>query len=140
MTILFARRWLILASLIVSGLVFLFVILAPVLGYPLTWDQALRIVELIVPVFFGYLGTGTHFLFGAGDQPDRAVRVAGRHVLDSACRRGQRPPVHTIRWRARVRASAAANSVTSCPSSTSASHRCATTRSVPPYSGGGTAS
>jgi hypothetical protein len=42
--------------------------------------------------------------------------------------------------RARVWASAAANRVTSWPSSTSASVRCATTRSVPPYSFGGTAS
>src|SRR6266436_9496071 len=41
---------------------------------------------------------------------------------------------------ARVWASAVANSVTSCPSSTRALVRCATMRSVPPYKLGGTAS
>src|SRR6266478_4362101 len=41
---------------------------------------------------------------------------------------------------ARVWASALANSVTSCPSSTRALVRCATMRSVPPYKLGGTAS
>lgn len=74
MNILSARRWIIWASLIASGLVFLFLMLAPIFGYPLTWEQALRIMELVVPVFFGYLGTGTHFLF-ASERPETRINT-----------------------------------------------------------------
>jgi hypothetical protein len=75
MTVISARKWILIASLSVSGAVFVFVILAPILSYPLTWAQALRIVELIIPVFFGYLGSGTHYLFSTDEDPVAQVKT-----------------------------------------------------------------
>src|SRR5262249_1105999 len=41
----------------------IFFLVAPAVGYPLTWDQSSRVFEIILPVFLGYLGSATHFLF-----------------------------------------------------------------------------
>lgn len=58
-----ARRWLIKASLTITGLYFVFFFTAPAMGYPLTFEQSIRILEIVLPVFLGYLGNGTYFLF-----------------------------------------------------------------------------
>jgi hypothetical protein len=66
-----ARRWLILASLTACGLIFVFILISPLLGYPLEWSQTLRIIEVVVPVFLGYLGSAAHFVFGDQNDADR---------------------------------------------------------------------
>ena len=58
-----ARRLIIKWSLVVTGVTFLFLILAPAFGYPLDWDQVPRLFEVILPVFLGYLGSASHFAF-----------------------------------------------------------------------------
>lgn len=58
-----ARVWLIKTSLLFTSAAFSFFLLAPVFGYPLTWDQATRILQIILPVFLGYLGSASHFVF-----------------------------------------------------------------------------
>jgi hypothetical protein len=63
MTITAARKFIILTSLTASGLIFIFFLVAKPLGYPLDWDESQRIIEILLPVFVGYLGTATHFLF-----------------------------------------------------------------------------
>ncbi len=63
MTVDAARKWIISTSLIATGLVFVFFLAAPPLGFPLEWDQTQRVIEILLPVFLGYLGTATHFLF-----------------------------------------------------------------------------
>jgi hypothetical protein len=57
---------LVVASLFFTGTVFVFFLVAPATGYPLTWDQAARVFEIILPVFLGYLGSATQFLFRGG--------------------------------------------------------------------------
>ena len=63
MNVLKAQKSLIYISLAESGLVFIFLTLAPAFGFHLSWAQSLRIIELIVPVFFGYLGSAAAFVF-----------------------------------------------------------------------------
>ena len=63
MTVENARTWLILASLLITGGCFLFFILAPVFSYPISSDQSVRILQIIIPVFIGYLGSATYFVF-----------------------------------------------------------------------------
>ena len=63
MTVDAARRFIILTSLTATGVVFVFFLAAKPLGFPLDWDESQRIVEILLPVFLGYLGTATHFLF-----------------------------------------------------------------------------
>jgi hypothetical protein len=58
-----ARRWLITATLILMTATFVFFIVAPVLGYPMLWQDAIRIFEIVLPVFLGYLGTAAQFVF-----------------------------------------------------------------------------
>ncbi len=63
MTIEDSRKWLVTASLGVIGFQFVFFLLAPALGYPLTYAQALRPMEIVLPVFLGYVGAATVSLF-----------------------------------------------------------------------------
>lgn len=54
----------------------MFLIIAPAIGYPLSWAQTPRLLEVILPVFFGYLGSATHFIFQADlDKPDLEIGV-----------------------------------------------------------------
>jgi hypothetical protein len=64
MTIQKARVWLVHTSLATTAAIFVFFLIAPTIGYPLTFEQAVRLIEIILPVFLGYLGTATNFIFG----------------------------------------------------------------------------
>lgn len=64
MTIHKARVWLIYTSLVTTAAIFVFFLIAPAVGYPLVFEQSVRLIEIVLPVFLGYLGTATHFIFG----------------------------------------------------------------------------
>lgn len=64
-----ARKWLVTASLIITGLLFLFFILAPAFHYPLQFKQARTLLEVLLPVFLGYLGSAAHFIFRVEGAP-----------------------------------------------------------------------
>jgi hypothetical protein len=68
-----ARKWLILFTLCCTGANFLFFLLSPVLGFPLEQAEAIRVLEIVLPIFLGYLGTATQFLFQTGTRPVRAA-------------------------------------------------------------------
>jgi hypothetical protein len=77
-----ARRWLLLATLVITGAVLVFFLVAPSVGYPLEFSQSLRLLEIVLPVFLGYLGASALFLFKAGDSQDspfgaRAATLVG---------------------------------------------------------------
>jgi hypothetical protein len=67
MTIFEARKVIIWTSLGSTAAVFVFFLVGPPLGFPLGWDQVQRVIEIVLPVFLGYLGTATHFLFKKSD-------------------------------------------------------------------------
>jgi hypothetical protein len=75
MTLATARKWLVLSSLIVTACEFLFFILAPALGYPLHQEEAFRMIEIITPVFLGYLGSATRYLFHPAADHTRPTSV-----------------------------------------------------------------
>lgn len=58
-----ARLWLVAASLLMSGSLIVFFLLAPAIGYPLEFAQSLRILEIVLPVFLGYLGAAALYAF-----------------------------------------------------------------------------
>src|SRR5712691_4390032 len=63
------RIWIVKASLGVTAAVLLFFISAPgLLGFPLDYDQSIRITQIITPVFVGYIGLATAFLFGVPNE------------------------------------------------------------------------
>jgi len=74
-----ARSWIIKVSLGLTGGVFIFLVLSPFLGYPLDpgAGDLIRLLEILFPVFLGYLGMATHFVFrsegtakaGAAEEP-----------------------------------------------------------------------
>lgn len=83
MDILTARKWIIVSSFIISTATFVFFIAAPALDFPLLYDQSWRLLQIIFPVFLGYLANATHFVFSTpraqtGDEAERAAHV-GRH-------------------------------------------------------------
>jgi hypothetical protein len=63
MTVNTARKVIVLASLAIVGLHLLFFPIAPAIGYPLTYGEATSILQITLPVFLGYLGVATHFMF-----------------------------------------------------------------------------
>ena len=73
MTVYEARRWIIVASLLIAGAVFCFFVVAPALGYPLRFSEALSIVQIVFPVFVGYLGAASQFVFQKSPPPDDAT-------------------------------------------------------------------
>jgi hypothetical protein len=63
MSITAARKWLILSSLIITGAQMLFYLIAPAIGFPLSYPKNIDLLQIVTPVFFGYLGAATHFIF-----------------------------------------------------------------------------
>lgn len=75
MTVFEARRWIIVASLVIAGAVFSFFVIAPVLGYPLRFSQAVSILQIVFPVFLGYLGAATQFVFQKSPPTDDTIQA-----------------------------------------------------------------
>jgi hypothetical protein len=58
-----ARKWLIASSLIITGVQMVFLLVAPVIGFPLPYPKNLDLLQIVSPVFLGYLGSAAHFIF-----------------------------------------------------------------------------
>ena len=58
-----ARKWLILSSILITGAQVIFFFIAPAVGYPLAYPKNLELLQMISPVFLGYLGAASHFIF-----------------------------------------------------------------------------
>jgi hypothetical protein len=76
-----ARKWIIISSLIVSTSTFVFFVISPALEL-LLFNQALRLLQIVFPVFIGYLASAAHFVFST--RPDEALEEGresriGRH-------------------------------------------------------------
>jgi hypothetical protein len=82
MTVEKARAWLIVSSLLITGVTVLFLFVAPVLGYPLRQEQALRIVQIVMPVFVGYLGSAAHFVFREREPDESEVRLRTHRLAE----------------------------------------------------------
>ena len=79
------REWLVLSSLLLTGtglVFFVFFSLAPALGFPLEYRQSLRVLEIIFPVFAGYLGSTTLFVFKVEQGVNEVSRKTGVAWLD----------------------------------------------------------
>jgi hypothetical protein len=72
-----AREWIVKASLGALGAELLFFILAPALGYPLTFDESLRLSEIVTPVFLGYLGAAARFLIAPKHTRPKSPAMSG---------------------------------------------------------------
>lgn len=75
-----ARQWLAGVSLAVTALLFVFCMIAPAFGYPLTFDQTPRLIEIVLPVFLGYLGSATLFLTQKPGNKDALRQHAGTNI------------------------------------------------------------
>jgi len=64
-----ARLWIIKASLVSYGCAFVFFVLAPAVGYPLYYADAINVLKIIIPIFASYLGAAVLFL-GTGEAVD----------------------------------------------------------------------
>ena len=56
------RMWLITVDLIITGCVILFFLVAPLFRYPLTYDEAYGVMQIVFPIFVGYLATAVAFV------------------------------------------------------------------------------
>jgi hypothetical protein len=75
------RNWLVFTSLAITAAVSVFFLLAPIIGYPLTYAEAFRIIQIVAPVFAGYLGAAGQFAFSARDQNDPAVDPSRLYLI-----------------------------------------------------------
>jgi len=76
-----ARVAIVAFSLGITGVLLCFLILAPSIGMPFNpgRNENLMLVQVVIPVFLGYLGSASHFLFRARAAPD--VEVADERLL-----------------------------------------------------------
>jgi len=63
MTVTAARKFLISSSLIILGAQMVFLIVGPSFGFPMEYPKNLHLIEIVSPVFLGYLGAASHFIF-----------------------------------------------------------------------------
>ena len=75
-----ARKWLILASLGMTACLFVFFLVAPTIGFPLTFSQARGLLEIVLPVFLGYLGSASHFVFSHRSKLKRQQAEASQEM------------------------------------------------------------
>jgi hypothetical protein len=73
------RIWIIKASIVLLGLSFAFFVVGrPLFGFPMLYDEVIRVLQLIFPVFLGYLGLGASYVTGqknAMREPDYGSRA-----------------------------------------------------------------
>ena len=62
MTVDQARKWLILSSLIITGVQMIFLFVAPIVDSPI-FSKISDLLQIVTPVFLGYLGSASHFIF-----------------------------------------------------------------------------
>jgi hypothetical protein len=62
-------------SLILSGALLIFLMAAPHFSVPFNprLNENVRLIEVVLPVFFGYLGSASHFVFNANRGRDVSV-------------------------------------------------------------------
>lgn len=62
-----ARICIIVYSLCITASLIFFLILSPVIGmrFDYSQEQNLRLIDIVLPTFFGYLGAASHFLFNS---------------------------------------------------------------------------
>lgn len=57
------RLWILKASFAVLGVTFVFFVIArPMLSFPMLYDEIVRVLQIIVPVFGGYIGIGAAYV------------------------------------------------------------------------------
>jgi hypothetical protein len=66
------RLWLLVADFILTGGVMVFFVISPAFGYPLTYDESYQVMQIVFPVFVGYLATAVAFV----------VRPAAEQAID----------------------------------------------------------
>ena len=79
-----ARHWLISKSLLLTTVLFVFLVVAPFAGFPLDAksNDPVHLLEILIPVFVGYLGSAAHFVFGSGGvQTSRGKKLSANAVL-----------------------------------------------------------
>jgi hypothetical protein len=72
-----ARLVIVFFSLAITGILLCLFVLSPLLGIPFNpgRNEHFRLVEIVLPVFLGYLGNASHFIF-------RSHRMVEPQVLD----------------------------------------------------------
>jgi hypothetical protein len=84
-----ARRWLIVASLGLTAATFLFLWTAPSFGYRLELRDSIRLMQIALPVFLGYLGAAAQYVFqGLSGQRNHGIRSQARHPFLSLLIKG----------------------------------------------------
>jgi hypothetical protein len=68
-----ARLWIIKASLLLTSMTFAFFALTPIFGYPLTFEQSLVQLQIVLPVFVGYLASAAVFVFALSRRENTAA-------------------------------------------------------------------
>lgn len=63
-----ARKWLILSSLLITGAQGVFLMISPAI-IPIETTKSTALLQIVMPVFVGYLGSAAHFIFMAPPPP-----------------------------------------------------------------------
>lgn len=76
------RLWLLTADLGLTGFIIAFFVIAPAFGYPLTYDESYQVMQIVFPIFVGYLATAVVFVVRpVADQEIDAQRLSILRLL-----------------------------------------------------------
>ena len=76
-----ARVWIVRASLLLLGGNVGFLTIAPATPYPLSADEALRLIHIIVPLFAGYLAAAARYVTQRSTKEDAVVEAGQMPLL-----------------------------------------------------------
>jgi hypothetical protein len=76
-----ARTWIIKASLVSFGCVFVFFVVAPAIGYPLRYSDAINVMKILIPIFSSYLGAAASYVISGSSNTDDETSIAILRLL-----------------------------------------------------------
>ena len=91
------RVWIIKASLVILGTSFIFFVIArPAFDFPMLYDETIRVLQIIFPVFVGYLGIGAAYLTQRSDAASAVADQPFQKKQDDIARLLLRGPIYLI--------------------------------------------
>jgi len=91
------RLWVIKASLLILGISFIFFVIArPAFNFPMLYDETIRVLQIIFPVFVGYLGIGAAYLTQPTDTARATADQPFQKHQEAVARLLLRGPIYLI--------------------------------------------
>jgi len=76
-----ARTWIIKYTIVLYVAFSIFFLLAPAVGYPLSYPDSINILKILLPMLLGYIGAAAHFILRPVLQDDDELPESRKRML-----------------------------------------------------------